>query len=771
MVKSILKMMMIAFSAAAVLVACGGDGAGDNPGDNPNGGNDQPAVEDFAPAPTNSVDVPTKLPEAFVNGVKATDEGVSIEVTSLTTDNFIFTVRPGDFVQSYRLDVFPLCRLYNSLYEQMRSEGKSEASTRDVDTWIRSFIFNSTGAGAYTFSPDSHTDYLEKEFDWMNSVYSQAKIVPNAEYIIVAVACYDKDGVEDGEMSLCYVKTPSKPLVGNPDVEIVAKTNFRAMEVSHYPNADCKYLYYYCSNEDDLMPYINTYGRQLYIDFMRHTIGTAIAANDTENLSYYRDFGQSADSRVPIMATAIALDGNQTPAADFNSVVFSLQEMPEGVAPGNGEISVQEAKLGANYFWYDYTIDNNTYAMFWKIYTAEEAEYYQTQATEAELEALAEDIDYDGWGLKNENYSYNETTDTYGDSYSASEVWYAKPDTEYVIGYTARNRLRKLSPVKFTKPFRTKAVVTDTPEACESNCELTVTSMGRTSVKVTFNYDFSKHAGVRFQYIEPVLEGSGQPSSEADRETFLKYFSYVLSGSTTGDYFNDWCAEPHGQDSFTFAGLNPGTKYKFAYMCEDWKGVVGPVKFAEATTAALEGGDNPEAVIEYTVSNGVGTFTFVANEQTEYMKYMVGTLDTDGCDALGLADLGQVLSGEEYFQMWKTFCSSNGLTTYNLKATLNNTAAPAVALCIPYGKNEVRGQMVYAIFDGKSIKSLTDYYPSYNPSSISLKGVLPTVAAPTPRRAVPAAQLREAREEGETPVIRVMRVDMQRLAAHPHATM
>ena len=79
--------------------------------------------------------------------------------------------------------------------------------------------------------------------------------------------------------------------------------------------------------------------------------------------------------------------------------------------------------------------------------------------------------------------------------------------------------------------------------------------------------------------------------------------------------------------------------------------------------------------------------------------------------------------------------------------------------------------MVYAIFDGKSIKSLTDYYPSYNPSSISLKGVLPAVAAPTPRRSVPAAQLREAREEGERPVIRVMRVDMQRLAAHPHATM
>ena len=764
--KSLLKKLLLIALVGSMAVACGGD-------ENPNGGGSEtpdtpnPPVEvtpEVAP-PTNA-NVPTKIP-CTINKVVASEEGVSIDVTKITNDNFVFVVRPGDYVQSYRLDVFPLCRLYNSRYEQMRSEGKTEASARDVDEWIRSFVFNSTGAGAYTFSSQSHSDYLEKEFDWMNSTYSQAKVVPDAEYIIVAVACYDTEGVEDGEMSICYVKTTSESLIGNPRVTVNAQTNYRAMQVTHIPNADCKYLYYWCSNESDLMPYINIYGDKLYIDFMRHTIDDAIAANDELNLSYYRDFGQSADSSVPIMATAIALDENKTPAKEFDSAVFTLQEIPADMLPGSGEIRVMESKLGANYFWYEYDIAANTPVILWKAYTVEQAEYYKTQATEFELRALAEDIDYDGWGLVNETYSQ-------GQPFSSSTVWYAQPDTEYVIGYTARNKARELSPVKFTEPFRTKPVVTNTPEACQSNGVLTLEPQGRTSIKINVAYDFEKHAGIRFQYIEPILEGSGQPSADDNRETFLEYFKYTVSAEESYSIINDWHGEPIGVDSFTMAGLNPGTKYKFAYLCEDWNGVVGPVQFAEASTLALEGGDNPSAAIDAVIRNGVCEFVFVANEQTEYMKYMIGTPMTDGDDVLKLRQLGSSsMSGEDYYRLWQTFCLSNGLQTYNLQASLSEDSAPAVAICVPFGRNDVRGEMVYAIYDGKSVKQLSDYYPSYKAYSKVLNGVLPSIECPHVSKAVPAAQLREERStEADSDVqIRALYVDMQRLSSHPHASL
>ncbi len=762
--KSLLKMLLLVALVGSMAVACGGD-------ENPNGGGSEtPEVpqEEVKPevAPPTNADVPTKIP-CTINKVVASEEGVSIEVTKVTNDNFVFVARPGDYVQSYRLDVFPLCRLYNSLYEQMRSEGKSEASARDVDEWIRSFVFNSTGAGAFTFSSTSHDDYLEKEFDWMNSIYSQAKVVPDAEYIIVAVACYDTEGVEDGEMSICYVKTKSESLVGNPRVTVSAKTNYRAMEVTHIPNADCKYLYYWCSNESDLMPYINIYGDKLYIDFMRHTISDAIAANDEANLSYYRDFGQSADSRVPIMATAIALDKNQTPAKEFDSAVFTLQEIPDDMQPGSGEIRVMESKLGANYFWYEYDIAANTPVILWKAYTVKQAEYYKTQATEAELRALAEDIDYDGWGLVNEKYSQ-------GQPYSSSTVWYATPDTEYVIGYTARNKARELSPVKFTEPFRTKPIVTNTPEACQSNGVLTLEPQGRTSIKIKVNYDFEKHAGIRFQYIEPVLEGSGQPLAEDSRDTYLAYFKYTVAAEDSTSIINDWHGEPAGEDGFVMAGLTPGTKYKFAYLCEDWNGVVGPVQFAEASTMALEGGDNPSAAIDAVIENGVCKFVFVANEQTEYMKYMVGTPMTDGDDALKLTQLGSsTMTGDDFYRMWQTYCLSNGLQTYNLQANLSEDSAPAIAICIPFGRNDIRGAMTYAIYDGKSIKQLSDYYPSYVGYSKILEGVLPSIASPRAHKAVPAAQLREERTvDSDSDVkIRTLFVDMQRLSSHPHASL
>ncbi len=755
MIKKFLTVMLCALLTLSVAVSCGENAPVDD-----NNQQEQPENPDPEPEPEPEPD-PTPEPEpeptpdpdptpddpiqtpvdiypgvptpivAYQDKVVATKDGASIEVTKIENRNFVFNVVPGEAVQSYRLDVYPLAHLYNSLYERMKSEGKSALEPRDVDTYIRDLLFNATGSGGFTFDPTTHQDYANKEFDWMNTSYKQVNVVPNAEYIIIVIACYDKEGTADGEMSLCYVKTTSEPLVGNPRVNVNVKTNYTAMDITYEPNSDCKYLYQWCSNESDLMPYINTYGEQLYIDFMRHTVvGEPISADDTESTHFYIDFGQDASSEVPLMATAIALDANYTPATTMDFKVFTLQEKPY-FAPAVAKIEVVEQRLGASYAWIKLSTENNTPYMFYKFLTPEQANYYQTKATAEELKNFAITLNNDGYGFKNEHYNYDEATNTFlGNGYSAEEVHYLTPNTEYVIAYVGRNRVQELADVQFTPVFKTKALVTDNPSVCKSTAELTLEANGRTAVKINVKYDIANHAGIRFQYIEPVLDGSVQPSVDSSRETFISFLGFGMPGDAEGLVSNNWAADKGGFDTFTLPEFTPGTKIKYAYMCEDWDGVVGELKFAEVTLPGVAAGDDVTASItgKHNPATGTVTFTFTANDQTARMLYLAGDAEMDN-DALGIKYLGNenYYTAEEMLKKWTTYCGAQGLSTDNIITTLEQPANRVViALCLAYSQNSVRSSLAYCIWDGSSFKTLKDYYPNYNPAAAT------TSAAPAP---------------------------------------
>ena len=152
---------------------------------------------------------------------------MTIEVTKVEEQNFVFELRPGPLVQSFKLDVYPMAQLYNNLLNDKTFGNLSTAESWAVNERIREYLFNESGSGGYAFSINDFDDpdeFLQIEFDWMNTPYAAASAVavPDCDYLIAVVASTEESisSVTQEDLTLCFVHTTSKPLVGDPQVEI-----------------------------------------------------------------------------------------------------------------------------------------------------------------------------------------------------------------------------------------------------------------------------------------------------------------------------------------------------------------------------------------------------------------------------------------------------------------------------------------------------------------------------------------------------------------------
>ena len=127
--------------------------------------------------------------------------------------------------------------------------------------------------------------------------------------------------------------------------------------------------------------------------------------------------------------------------------------------------------------------------------TAEQAEAYK-DADEETLRALALQINNEGWGVNNRNYSVDDEGNPNGKSYTTSSYWLSgpvqgglQPGETYVLAYIARNAATELSVPKFTEPFTMDQVTKDNPEACKSNARLLLSSNDRQKLNFAFEDD------------------------------------------------------------------------------------------------------------------------------------------------------------------------------------------------------------------------------------------------------------------------------------------
>lgn len=751
----------------------------DNPGDGPGGNQIEIPV---GPEAIMRPDICTPV-DYTPDMVEGGEDGVTIYISGKYTNNFKFVVRPGANIQSYRLDVYPLCRLYNSLFETAKAEGrdltKEQLSKEVVESMIRGFIFDSSGAGAYTFSTNNMDDFLSHEFDWMNTPYSQAKVVPDCEYVIAAVGCFDTEGSEQGELSLCYVRTPFENLIGDPEVEVKVTPRYTSAIVEYVCNEDAKYYYQWCSGYDDLQPYIDAYGDKMYIDFMRNAIYEPTAADADIDVNtglsphiYPINFGMDASSEYPIMATAIGLDANFTPSKEFQRNVFTLKERDDSVEDANALLTVPEETIGASLFWVECYMPEGCGNAYMELISPEKyAEiqgYSEAQMDNYKLLLQSQTGDSFGyWGFTNQRYPNGEWT-------SKEPLLIGKPDTEYYIAYTAMNIQMELAPVKFVGPFRTKPLEFNTPEQSEEDAALTLTHDGATKVIIDFTYDFSKTACIHFQYIEgfgdtyyDVAGGSySVPNENSPREEFIEYLYYYA-------YSNRWTTERGGAMHWT-AILDPDTDYTIAYFAEDWNGVIGEVKFASTKTEQLAGGDNPVAVITGVKDEANGDyFLFESNEDTWGVYYMVGDQTMAG---LSLEYLGDnklsFRNAEKALAAWYDYCMEykvNGGATLasSIKANVTRVDGKNVALCIPLGgspDNIIFGEMVHLIYDNGEFYTIDHYYPAK--SAAPAKSSLPRYYRQAQNKVVPI-DVKCITPAGE---LFEYTLDYAKLSSHPKAS-
>lgn len=647
------------------------------------------------------------------NRFDAPDNGVSIQVTSIKEDNVVFELVPEAGVSSYRLLVYPKALLYNYL---LNADCVDEPADACEDELVK--LMTDGSAASYVFNGQMD-DFDCKEFDWVNTEYATALLVPDCEYYIIVLGCYDEDASNPASLSICSFTTPAQPIVGNPSIEIEAEVGYRAFIVRYQPNDDCRQFVHWIWTTDEMGEYIDLFGDRLMRDFCR-TIAASLDASDENNLAIKRTFDVTDNVVRENTAIAVAMDANGTPSSVIARKDFTLLEIPEGEFEPVAHISAG-SRISATLAYLDVTMEKTCMSCFYRLYTAEEVEQIKTMS-DAEKDELARRIAAEGWGVKNNKFGFDpELGVLTGDSSTTHDerVVELNPETEYALAYVAKNYFSELSELCFTEPFTTKALVRDNPEACEADVTLTFTDISRWGFNYNFDYNYDKTACYRFQMVWPYTEDDPNTDEDDDmvrpphyindaddRDKWMEFFfdTFVESPAVGPvPVVNMWEAEPTGHDELAMYGYESGITYVFAYCAEDVNGVVGPVKFVHVTTTEPTPGPNPEVVIEdlrYEAGSIVGTIT--ANEDSKSFKYFTVTPSTaDLYSNCALDDLVNTSRRDyaTYVASWERNLMEYGLQSYSESVTVSteveeNSSVPILVAAIAVG--EENGEDVYS---------------------------------------------------------------------------
>lgn len=540
---------------------------------------------------------------------EGSDVGVTIEVTKVEDNNFVFELRPGAMVQSFKFDVYPLAQLYNNLLNDRNAGVLTGSDAIDMEEHIRTFLFNTSGSGGYEISIndfDNPEDFLQIEFDWMSTAYAPASAIaiPACDYVIAVVGGTDTSisTANQEQITLCYVHTTSQPLIGDPQVEIEVTTGYHAFGVQHYPNSDAAGVYFFGGLTEEIDEYIDIFGDTMFRDFMRTRVtGPSVYDPNVEGSCYYSfDYGQGADHNILSTTCAVAVDANLTPQEDYARSDFHLLEIPEDAPIAEPHVALIPERIAAVYFEFWAEMPKDCQTIFYRVYTSEQMEaLVNGSSKEQKLEAI--DLVNQGYGCHNPNFAWDKNAEdpAVGAQGRVKLDYFGglQPGATYYIGYTGRNGYGQAGPLTFSDPIVMDERNLTSPDQCKvKDLKLALKNPGRTQFTADITYDPETVSVIYVQYMtKSANPGLWTDSSWNDWVNYI--FTPSFSGTGSIEYssmdVNAWPTVPSGSDPFTWTGMEPDTEYTVFLCAEDFDGNISQFQFASITTAEVQVGPDP----------------------------------------------------------------------------------------------------------------------------------------------------------------------------------
>ncbi|MBR5103461.1 MAG: hypothetical protein IKZ08_01885 [Bacteroidales bacterium] len=666
---------------------------------------------------------------------EGSEVGVTIEVTKVEDNNFVFELRPGPMVQSFRMDVYPLAQLYNNLLNDNTFGYLKAPESWAVNERIRSYLFNESGSGGYAFSIDDFDDpddFLQIRYDWMNTSYAAASAIaiPDCGYVIAVVASVETEisSVTQEDLTLCYVHTSSQPLVGDPQCEIEVNTGYRAFGVQHHLNADAAAVYFFGYLTSEIDAYIDAFGDTLFRDFMRTRV-TAPSypddPNNPESLYYSVNYGDEADASILSTTCAVAVDANLTPQEDYSRSDFHLKEIPEEQPEAKTSFYIPEERIGAHYAEFQINFDKETRSVHYLFYNQDQVAEYNAMS-DKDKRQLARDIaNKDGYGCNNPNFLWDAEkevaigTDASVYVEGVLECLAFQPGETYQVIYTSKNGFGTLNlELQLSEPFTMDELNFTSPDECKAQLKFHLDNPTRTSFRSNIEFDPETVSVMRLQYMHPGFNPGFW--TDAPWDQWIDYIynpqKYYDESNPYAPIINIWPTVSSGLDVFTWTDMTPDTEYT-VYLCvEDFDGNISQMYFDSIKTSELQIGPDPTinmSLIPSKYGQGDGddwTVTYEIDHDVEYFLYCYTDTPADlaaHMPGINLSHFNNVKESGYTYQQWYDgiyewvaggFEENGGGMRADNNTSLDFTGSKTViAACIAVGRNE-NGSPKYQLF-------------------------------------------------------------------------
>ena len=260
--------------------------------------------------------------------------------------------------------------------------------------------------------------------------------------------------------------------------------------------------------------------------------------------------------------------------------------------------------------------------------------------------------------------------------------------------------------------------------------ELKLTDVSRWGFTYNFTYDYATTACYRFQIVAPYDKDAPVTPPDyitdlGNREKWMTFFYDTYQEGPAGlvPLVNMWQAEKSGFDGYSMYGYESGITYVVAYCAEDINGVVGPVKFATATTTEAIPGPNPIVefeMIEYDDANHQIIANLKTNQDAKMVKYF-GVTASDG-ELYSSCALYELVNGtrrgyEEYLALWESQLIQLGLDSNAESVTVGvdaakNSEQPVLVAAVAIGEDngeDVYSPVICKIYHKGQFKDLSDF--------------------------------------------------------------